>query len=690
MTTQDQKLMELLSNNDMTFFIPPYQRNYEWTVDQCEVFLNDIVRTYEVNRTRKQYTEHFLGSVTYFQTETPFGQPRRLVLIDGQQRVTTTMLFLIAVRDTIDDPSMAEYIEDKFLRNGKAADDSLYKIKLKQVEADWDVYRRIIMREAPEGNEKNSCIYRNYRYFCNRLQALKGTGADMKGLVEDGLCRFSVITIELNPTRNTWENPQEIFESMNSLGKPLSLADLVRNYLLLGMTADEQDSNYKKYWLHIEKTLPGMVSNFIRDYMQMRDMKPYKKSKEQNWKDLYSGFKTLFADESSTDLLKDLSRYADLYAMIVPGLKKTGNAGIDALLHDIQALGVTTAYAFLMSLFNEWTKGELSDRDMTDILEAFFIYTARRRFVGVSLSENKNYPALARRIPELVAEQHDRKTKMFEILSGQDNHGRLPNDTEVRQKLLEMNFYSFGYSKLILALVEESLTKNRPVDDKIQIEHIMPQTLNAEWRKTLGKECDELHQKWVHNIGNLTLIRHNSELGQKPFAEKLVVYENNSGLQIAKSMITNRTKWTPDEMKARAEWLCDRILNDVLPIPDKMRKANNFVSKQQRSLSFKKLGLVGKTISFRPNPQISAKVVDNKKVEFEGKVWKLSPLTRELQERRAMLNKSGCYSGPEWWEFNGRKLSDLIVEANHSDSSPDEDLATDSTLLDGLDGNLFC
>ena len=129
-------LLKLLSNNDVTFFIPPYQRNYEWTDEQCEVFLDDVFQTYKKNNEGKK-TEHFIGTVTYFETERVFGKPSKLVLIDGQQRITTAMLFLVALRDTFSDAYFKEYIDDNYLKNNKVEGDSEYNIKLKQVESDW-------------------------------------------------------------------------------------------------------------------------------------------------------------------------------------------------------------------------------------------------------------------------------------------------------------------------------------------------------------------------------------------------------------------------------------------------------------------------------------------------------------------------------------------------------------------------
>lgn len=660
MIPQECKLLSLLSNNDVTFFIPPYQRNYEWIDEQCEIFLADVMKTYDQNM-KGETAEHFFGSITYFQTESAFGQPNKLVLIDGQQRITTTMLFLVALRDILDDENMRNFVDSKYLKNNNVTGDSEYKIKLKQVESDWATYRNVVLGEELTDKEKSSRIYRNYRYFYNKLSNLKTEGHDLGKIIDKGLSRFSVITIELQPDKNSWENPQEIFESMNSLGKPLSLADLVRNYLLLGLDADTQSELYKKYWLKIESLLPGQVSNFIRDYMQGHERKSFPKASEANYKDLYSRFKQIFSHPGSrSELLSDLAENADVYAIIIQN-KTTGNKYIDKELSDINTMNFTTAYSFLMVLFRNWKVDIFTDTDIAEILDAFKIYSMRRRLLGLAMGENKALPTLAKYVPDL-AKAKDKKLKMFEILSGMESNLRLPNDIELSRSLATMNFYNYKYCKFFLALIEEKITKSRPDinDDHLQIEHIMPKTLNDKWREELGDNAEDIHQEYVHNIGNLTLIRHNQELGQKPFDEKKEVYENNAGLQIAKTEIINKEHWDADAIQNRANWIIEYLLKEVLEIPNKMRKVNNFKEKEGGGLSFQKLQLIGLDIQFCDDPSIKAHVVGDKEVEFEGEKWKLSPLTREIQRRRGLLNDSGTYKGSQWWEFDGIRLTDIL------------------------------
>jgi len=660
MVPKEMKLLNMLSNNDVTFFIPPYQRNYEWTDEQCEVFFDDIVKTHDRN-VQGHASEHFFGSITFFQTETAFGQPDQLVLIDGQQRITTTMLFLVALRDILQDVKLKNYIDAKYLRNNNvSSDNDEYKIKLKQVETDWAVYKHIILGEEPAESEKNAAVYRNYQYFMNKLREYQKEVGDPASLIDKGLNRFSMISIELQPDKNEWENPQEIFESMNSLGKPLSLADLVRNYLLLGLDALTQDELYKKYWLHIEKTIPGQISNYIRDFMQWHTRSPFKKATEANYKELYRTFKGIFVGLQSRTILEQLAKYADIYRWILQG-GETGSDEIDYELKDLQTLRVTTAYSFLMGLLAKWQDGTFDTHDMSEALDAFRIYCMRRRLMSITSAENKLFPVLVNRIDELAAST-DKRQKMSEILASLESNARLPNDLELTRYLETANFYNYQYCKFVLALIEEKITKSRPnMSEKVlQIEHIMPQTLSEEWQKELGPDYDTIHQELVNTIGNLTLIRHNQELSNKSFAEKKKIYEGKAGLQIARDEITNQNKWDKNAILHRTQWMIHYLLQNVLPIPDAMRKANNFTIKAKRGLSFKELGLVGKTINFIYDESITAKVKTDKEVEFEGKRWRLTPLTKELCRRLNKASKSESYNGAQYWEYDGEKLYSLM------------------------------
>jgi len=190
----------------------------------------------------------------------------------------------------------------------------------------------------------------------------------------------------------------------------------VRNYLLLGLDADTQNSLYNQYWLHIEKVIPGKVSDFIRDYMQAHEKRSFKKATEKNYKELYSLFKKTFTNGKTENLLKDLSECATIYSYIIPG-NTSGNKQIDNELQDLNELKVTTTYSFLLALLREWKQQELSDEDIVDILSALRIYCLRRRLIGLAGAENQKFPLLTRYIPELKLAD-DKQEKMFDIFSG--------------------------------------------------------------------------------------------------------------------------------------------------------------------------------------------------------------------------------------------------------------------------------
>lgn len=656
----EQNLLKMLSNNDVTFFIPPYQRNYEWTSEQCLVFWEDVKKTYSANK-RGKNTQHFFGTVTYFASEAHFGEPTKLVLIDGQQRITTTMLFLVALRDISNEERTKNTINNKFLRNDNATtSQNEYKIKLKQVETDWEAYKNIILGYTIEDTQKDSAVYRNYKWFSTELKKFIEDGCSLDELIELGLNKFSVVTVELEPDKNEWENPQEIFESMNSLGKPLSLADLVRNYLLLGLDAETQTNYYNKYWLQIEKTIPKQVSNFIRDYMQAYLCKACLKATDANHKKLYAQFKDIFKDDNPEDLLSRLKNYAVIYSYLTSN-ESTGNKRIDKYLSNLKQLNLTTANSFLLALFSMWKEGNFSGNDIAEILDALTTYCCRRRFIlGLTSSENKNFPLLTREIEKLVAAK-DKKHEMFEVLASQESNMRLPNDIELTRVIESLNFYNFKYSKFYLALIEEAITKSCPDlnDEHLQKEHVMPQTLNDEWKRELGNDYESIHQELLNTIGNITLIRHNQELGNKSFGDKKEIYTNKAGLQIAKTMITDKNKWNETAIKDRTNWLIKILLEDVFPIPDDMRRTNNFNIKGH-ALSFMELQLIGEEIEFFKDPSIKALVVSNNEVEFEGKVWRLSPLTAEIYRRKNMLSPSKSYQGSVHWAYDGIKLADIM------------------------------
>ncbi len=677
MRSLDNQILKLLSNNDVTFFIPPYQRNYEWQEEMCEVLYSDIERV-----ANNGNIQHFFGTVIYYAESTILGQPDKYILVDGQQRLTTTMLFLIAARDLLTDNQFKEAIDFKYLKNNNVSGDAEYKIKLKQVESDWQAYRKIILGEHLDNNDKKSNVFNNYKFFKNKLEKLEQN--KLRNLVEKGLINFNIVTIQLEPERNPWEKPQEIFESMNSLGKPLSLADLVRNYLLLGKSSAQQNNLYHNYWLKIEQNLNGnnkdfSVSSFIRDYMQLIDVSSYKKATETNHKELYRDFKSLFEDDNHEELIKNLANYSVHYA-ILAGYKSSGNNKIDQKIVDLKILESSGFYSFILGVLHLRNEQKLTDNDALQILDAIFIYITRRRILRITQAENKNAPLLVKYFDDLIS-ANEKRVKMFELLANQSYALRIPNDTEISTYLtsMESNFYNLRAGKFLQCLIEDSITKTRPNlnERTLQVEHIMPQTLNQTWKDELGVNYKEVYDNYLNNIGNLTLIRHNSELSNRSFADKKELYKNNAGMQIAKDKVIDQEKWGEEQIKIRAEYLVNIILNKILPLTELLKRSNNYSLEKRTAgsnrLSFANLDLIGKEIVYWDDASIIAEVVSSREVKFEDKIWKLSPLTREIETRKNRRNKSGAYWGAPMWKYQGKTLEDWIAESNNNTDGDQEE-----------------
>lgn len=231
--------------------------------------------------------------------------------------------------------------------------------------------------------------------------------------------------------------------------------------------------------------------------------------------------------------------------------------------------------------------------------------------------------------------------------------------------------------KFIQSLIEEKLTRNRPaINDKLlQVEHIMPQTLNETWKNELGENYQEIHDNYLNNIGNLTLIRHNQELSNHSFGDKKEIYENNAGMQIAKNKITDQQNWGEKQIIIRAEYLVDILVDKILPISADLKTRNNYSSEKKsigNKLSFESLDLIGKTIVYFDDANIIAEVIGNKEVKFENKVWRLSPLTREIETRKNRRNRSGAYWGVNMWKYEGRTLEEWMNEINNYDVEVEE------------------
>lgn len=596
MKTENHSINDVLAKNATSFFIPPFQRAYAWGKPEIERYFSDISRIIESELDPKQHDkqEHFFGTIVIKEEKAGFAN--KSVVVDGQQRLTTTLLFLIALRDTETDPIRRDFITQNYLTNNSSTFQD--KIKLKQVTKDWDAYKALVNEAHP-----------NPGVLSNAYELLKRLIKEKKRINQEikfehfiiAIQRMNVAVIFLDERPFKGEDPQIIFETLNSLGKPLTLSDLVRNFVLLNMESKNQSDIYEKIWHpKIEEVLLDNTSKFFRDYLQYKTTSSLKVVSNNNTKELYQQFKnfveTTFKDHN--DFIDDIVRYVKFYKWIITennndtiSTNNLNNSIIKELLrnifHDIKAEAFKPFVLGLLE-YHQYTINNirLSDEILISTLTTIRTYLIRRRVLGLTQGENKNIVLLCKRL-ENIAKGN---ISMFELLTNMFYRLRLPNDAEMSSDLVTKNFYEGlkQYSKLILGKIEEHNSKVS-VDfrnPKITIEHIMPQKLNDSWKADLGENFEVIHKNYLHNIGNLILTEFNSEIGNKSFEEKkskLVTSSLNYRLDII-----NREIWNEQSIKEHQSNMINWFI-ETFPIPDKYKDRDNWNTKAIESTLFSPL-----------------------------------------------------------------------------------------------------
>lgn len=596
MKTESHSINDVLAKNATSFFIPPFQRAYAWGRPEIERYFSDISRIIESELDEKQYDklEHFFGTVVIKEEKAGFAN--KSVVVDGQQRLTTTLLFLIALRDSETDSFKQDFIHQNYLTNNSSSFQD--KIKLKQVTKDWDSYRALVKKEAPNPGVI-SIAYNLLKKLINEKKRLNPQ-VDFEHYIT-ATRRMNVAVIFLDERPFKGEDPQIIFETLNSLGKPLTLSDLVRNFVLLNMESDRQSDIYEKTWHpKIEEVLYENTSKFFRDYLQYKTASSLKVVSDNNTKELYQQFKDFVENkfDNHSDFIKDIVRFVKCYKWIITEIvsdsissNNSNDKVIKELLrnifHDIKAeafkpfvLGLLEYHQYVVNNLR------LSDDTLISTLLTIRTYLIRRRILGLTQGENKNIVTLSKKIESLSKGT----VSMLELLTNMFYRLRLPNDNEMKNTLTLMNFYEGlkQYSKLILGKIEEHNTKVA-VDfrnKKVTIEHIMPQTLEDSWKLELGKRFNEIHKTYLHNIGNLILTEFNSEIGNKSFEEKkrkLATSSLNYRLDVIK-----RNTWNEDSIKGHQTNMIKYFLS-TFPLPEEFKEKANWNTQTIENTSFSPL-----------------------------------------------------------------------------------------------------
>ncbi len=583
MKTESHSINDVLAKNATSFFIPPFQRAYAWGSPEIERYFSDVSRIIESDLDPRQHDklEHFFGTVVIKEENSGFAN--RSVVVDGQQRLTTTLIFLIALRDTEVDITKQDFITQNFLTNNSSSFQD--KIKLKQVTKDWDAYKALV-------NKSISCsgiITSAYELLKSLIEKKKKSNPEIEFehfIIAIKRMNVAVIFLDERPFKG--EDPQIIFETLNSLGKPLSLSDLVRNFVLLKMESKNQSEIYEKKWYpEIEEILAENSSKFFRDYLQYKKTESLKVVSDNNTKELYQIFKEFVESEfqSHNDFILDIIRYVKCYKWIISDVNNNNisqnhqkDRDIKELLrnifHDIKAEAFKPFVLGLLEYHQYSVRNvKMSDDILITSLTSIRTYLIRRRVLGLAQGENKSIVQLSKKIEDIA----NGNISMLELLGNMFYKLRLPNDFEMSLAFNSMNFYENlkQYAKLILGKIEE---KNSKVsvdfrNPKITIEHIMPQKLDDSWKLELGKDYEEIHKKYLHNIGNLILTEFNSEIGNRSFEEKKRKLLTSS--LYYRIDITNRDFWNHQSIEEHQLKMVNWFL-ETFPLPPDYKNRSNW------------------------------------------------------------------------------------------------------------------
>ena len=482
-----------------------------------------------------------------------------LLVIDGQQRLTTLSLLLLAIRKTLDEKGdgseiTKNKINNYFLFNNEESGEKRYKLLLTQSDKDT-LINFLENREPPTNYSKN--IINNLKYFQNQINK-NNVNLD---LLYQGILKLMIVDISLNSEH---DNPQLIFESLNSTGLELSQADLIRNYVLMDLGRKKQEEIYKNFWYPMEESFghsegSEYFDRFMRDYLTI------KTGQIPNIKEVYSGFKDYVTSEEQTvdNLVSDIHHFSKFFTKLA--FEREEDQELNQIIHDINSLKVDVAYPFLLEVLVDFDKGEISRDELLEIFSMVESYVFRRAICGIPTNSlNKTFANLA---SEIHRDSYLESIKAAFNLK--ETYRQFPIDTEFREQFIIKQAYNLKIIKYLLGKLENHERKERVNVDDYTIEHIMPQNkdLSQGWRNELGDNWIETHDKYLHTIGNLTLTGYNSELSDKEFLEKQNIEGGfaESPIRLNSSLATLE-HWNKEEILKRANSIIDKA-SDVWKFP---------------------------------------------------------------------------------------------------------------------------
>lgn len=553
------RILDFIGKGKKTFNIPVYQRNYDWQEENCKKLFTDIENIIKHN----EEIEHFLGTVVYVLTKIERDY-EEYVLIDGQQRITSISLLLKALHEKIISEDTKESIWEQYLINKKSPDN--IRIRLKPIESDSVSYKQLIDNND---DSSNSNVCRNYKIFKELLENSHYSAEQ----IYSALYKIELVTIKLEKDKKS-ENPQLIFESLNSTGLSLTQADLIRNYLLMNSEYEKQTVLYKNFWLKIEIELTNKkISDFIRDFLTMKTGKIANKNK------VYDDFKEYMRIQKELNeeaVLEELVTYSKYYNWFLNA--NSNNEKLNEKLKHFKYLKNTTVYPLLLSIFEDTYYYKKLDEDkLLKIIDLLISYIFRRTICGYKTSSiNKVFAS----IPKKILENQNEKDIYFKIeknLMERRLETIFPRDEEFKVNFIKYNFEkNKELLKYTLKELEQKVSNNVINDtSNLNIEYIMPENLNSEWKLELGeKKFENTHLEYLGTIGNSSLIENDLLRYNKNFKTKKEFYQK-SNIEITRN-INNYQVWTDNEIKNRAEQLYEKS-KEIWSIPAgyKIQKLNN-------------------------------------------------------------------------------------------------------------------
>ncbi|MCQ2984324.1 DUF262 and DUF1524 domain-containing protein [Helicobacter pylori] len=510
MKADAMKLLDFIGKSqEKQFVIPIYQRVYSWEKEQCKQLWDDIIKT----GGNDQIEGHFIGSIVFVHDGIYTTSHNELLIIDGQQRLTTITLLFIALRDHLNDEDeflekfSRQKIQNRYLINSDEKGDKRFKLILS--EPDRDTLLSLIDKDKRKPSEPSLKIMENFKLFEEWIR--KNT--DKLETIFKGLDKLMVVEISLERGK---DNPQLIFESMNSTGKDLTQTDLIRNYILMGLEPEKQKIFYEKYWRAMEedfKQNETLFNQFVRHYLTI-------KTREiPNINKVYEAFKRYQQERGieTEALLQDLQKYCGYFCQIV--FKKEDDKDLNKALGFLVDLKMDVIYPLLLELYSDYRDGVLSQKDFISIIDIIESYICRRAVCGLGTNSlNKIFPFVTKKINK-VQYLESIKAYFGSLIKEQ----RFPGDDEFKNSFTTKELCDSNKTEKARYYLErlENFKTGEPVNTKeCTTEHIMPKKLDEKWKKDLGQDYERIHTQYLHTIGNLTLTGYNSKYSNRSFQEK--------------------------------------------------------------------------------------------------------------------------------------------------------------------------